>query len=154
MISRLARKRPHLIDKYILKGYNPNFRNELGYCAIHYACHKNNVEAVKVLLKHGANCNVRNKKGNTPLHYTNSLEIILLLLDNGANPFTENQKGKRPDFYKTGIAKDILLNSITEKSKEECRRVAAYFKTNTVKLIVCRHLFPLLTEADIADCIL
>lgn len=65
---------------------------------------KNPVEVVALLLDHGANPNIQNDKGETPLHFVCQLtmrdpEIANLLLSHGADPRIQTRDGNRPfDF--------------------------------------------------------
>jgi ankyrin repeat protein len=55
---------------------------------LHKAVINNHINAVRLLLKHGANPNSINKKGYTPLHYASGrgyLDIMKLLLDYNAS---------------------------------------------------------------------
>lgn len=66
------------------------------YRALHIACiHKTSVEAVRVLLDAGADVNVRNFCGRTPLYYAGlhggHEAIIKLLFQRGAKPPTDTQ---------------------------------------------------------------
>ena len=45
-----------------------NVQDECGNSAMHYACQHYVVKSVKCLLEAGADTNVRNEAGNTPLH--------------------------------------------------------------------------------------
>ncbi len=63
-----------------------------------------NTAIVKLLLEHGAEVNVRDKKGLTPLHYAameGNLETVKLLLKQGANPNTISQRGESPTHLAT-----------------------------------------------------
>ena len=53
-------------------------------------------------LKHGAQVNVANKKGNTPLHeavHWNFLNVAELLLQHGAIASRQNRDNKQPIHY-------------------------------------------------------
>jgi ankyrin repeat protein len=56
---------------------------------------KRNVAALQALLEHGANADVRNNRGQTPLHVASQLNFsdvmqLLLLLKHDANPDAQN----------------------------------------------------------------
>lgn len=79
-----------LIDIFVLfQKYNPNEQDNSGFMPIHYAARGGKTEAVRVLLKFGANPNGRTKAGSTtPLHraaFMGHLEIVQLLLNSGAD---------------------------------------------------------------------
>jgi cytohesin len=64
------------------------------------AAFQNNAAAVAILLKHGANPNVRNRNGVTPLHLAAyglaDKEVFELLLANKANPDVRTGNGQTP----------------------------------------------------------
>ncbi|KAI6175171.1 26S proteasome non-ATPase regulatory subunit 10 [Aphelenchoides fujianensis] len=56
--------------------------NNNGQVSLHYACSKNNAKITKLLLENGAEVNVADKYGNTPLHRAASqghMEVLQLL---------------------------------------------------------------------------
>lgn len=46
-----------------------NEKDKLGFTPLHYACRHGNIECVKVLILNGANINIKNKHGDTPLQF-------------------------------------------------------------------------------------
>lgn len=76
------------------------FRNSNGQTSIFYACSKNYVSIAKLLLENGAQVNVQDKFGNTPLHRAASqghLDIIRLLLSQkGVRVDMNDQEGNTP----------------------------------------------------------
>ncbi|KAJ3118073.1 hypothetical protein HDU96_004077 [Phlyctochytrium bullatum] len=69
-----------------------------GATALHLASARGFVRAARLLLEAGANPNVCNLRGETPLHVTATSrpEMVTLLLDAGANPLALDGAGKRP----------------------------------------------------------
>ncbi|KKP35967.1 MAG: Ankyrin repeat domain protein [candidate division TM6 bacterium GW2011_GWF2_32_72] len=65
----------------IINDYNLdiNIKNAKGQTPLHIAVHFNNKNAIKYLLKHGANPNTRDIKGNRPIDYSNDYETMLML---------------------------------------------------------------------------
>lgn len=60
---------------------------------------RNNLLIFEELIKNGANVNIQNKDGNTPLHQAsicNSLERVCLLIKSGANTKSKNNEGDIP----------------------------------------------------------
>lgn len=54
-------------------------------------------EIVQILVQRGVNVNLKDKKGNTPLHLCiNSINAVQTLLACGASPILENAKGEKP----------------------------------------------------------
>jgi len=63
------------------------------------ACRNNNLLAVKYLLKKGANINIQNNEGDTPLInacYKNNISIVKHLLKNKASTKIKNNEGETP----------------------------------------------------------
>ncbi len=69
-----------------------------GATPLHQACRLKQEEAVAFLLSHGANPNVGDSSGETPLfsHYCTSRDVMSMLLQAGANPNLPNRKGFYP----------------------------------------------------------
>ncbi len=78
-----------LIEKILADGVEVNSKNRYGATALSFATDRGHVEAVKVLLKHGADPNLRDSFYNaTPFLWAASegnLEIIRLMVENGAD---------------------------------------------------------------------
>jgi len=107
----------------LIKYANPNIKNNKGLLPIHYAknCQimtkllqitkdlnirdatllhnaaKNGCkEVAKFLLDNGADPNVRDDEGRTPLHYASNVEVAELLLKHGADPNAQDNEGNTP----------------------------------------------------------
>ncbi len=85
------------VVKVLLRlGANPSIQNEMGACALHFACYQNsyNVEIASLLLEHGANPNaIDYQYGCTPLHYAAGCpdsRLLLTLLNNGADVYVKD----------------------------------------------------------------
>ena len=79
---------------------------------------KGNIEAVKQHLAAGADVNVKDDSGWTPLHYAKDKEIIELLIANGADVNAKDEGGKTPlDLDRPWIA--ALLRKHGGKTGEE-----------------------------------
>ena len=78
--------------KKLLKEINPNIRNKNGETPLHIVAGRSHLEAVKLLLDHGADPNAQNEKGETPLHYAAGhgyVDVVKLLLERGRSPRTK-----------------------------------------------------------------
>ena len=80
------------IKGYIEKGVNLNERqsSEYGFTPLHFAVHLNRIEAVEFLIGKGANVNIVDWWGRTPLFFVNRSRdgnhtLLGLLLENGAD---------------------------------------------------------------------
>jgi len=66
---------------------------------LHLAAGNNNVEIVRMLIKTGADVNVKDRSDQTPLHYAagkNNLEIASLLIKAGADVNAKDKSGRTP----------------------------------------------------------
>lgn len=88
------------IRSEISKGAWLDLKNESGWTALHYAVVKNNPEIINLIIKAGADINLREeKRGQTPLHFaalTGKKEAVEILLKNKANPEIKDVNGKTP----------------------------------------------------------
>jgi len=101
--------------------YNINLQNEHGDTPLHLACETNHINAICILLDHGANVNLQNEHGDTPLHLAckYAYKCIPQLLDHGANANLRNKNGKNAlevaiDKYNIITAK--LLVDVTDNA--------------------------------------
>ena len=78
------------IDALVAKGFDVNKPEPGGLRPIEYAVGGGNVEATTRLLEHGADINISNNEGRTPLFHIarngRPGHMVDLLLDNGADP--------------------------------------------------------------------
>lgn len=80
-----------VVKKYLDEGMDPNVKNvesSFESASLHAAVKSRNLEIVKLLIKNGANVNITDFMGNTPLDIAKKEkqnEIINFLLENGAN---------------------------------------------------------------------
>ena len=84
--------------KKLLKEINTNFRNEKGETPLHIVAGESHLEAVKLLLKHGADPNAQTIHGKTPLHVAEKcdVDVVKLLLQYGADPNARDDNGQTP----------------------------------------------------------
>ena len=81
---------------------------------MHRAVDNGNPEAVQFLLDRGADPNLQNKKGQTPLHYAaynNNPKIAKYLIDHGADINARDKSGQTPiQLTNNKIIKKIILS--------------------------------------------
>lgn len=86
-----------LVAALLRLGANPAVRDPiLGLTVIHDAAREGYEETVRVLLEHGVDVNVTDKKGNLPLHLAamkGHLSVVKLLIERTALPQTANEDG-------------------------------------------------------------
>ena len=91
------------------EGAKPDDVDRAGWCALHFAAQDCSQKLVKMLVDAGANLELRDKYGNTPLwratsNYKGGAEVISTLLEAGANPDAENKSGISPRSAANTIA--------------------------------------------------
>ena len=78
-----------VVEFYIKHGVEINAQDMYGMTPLHYALRSKNIDAAIALLKAGANPNLPNERGITPLSYINGfperLDLLQLMLDNGGD---------------------------------------------------------------------
>ncbi len=60
---------------------------------LHYAIHYKQTEVARLLIKNGADVNIKNMFKKTPLFYVKQLKDVKLLIENGADPNARDQVG-------------------------------------------------------------
>nr|CAH7733076.1 unnamed protein product [Callosobruchus chinensis] len=95
-------------------------RGESGLTVLHLVSSVGKVteeynEAVDLLLEAGANPNIQNDKGRTPLHYTDVLASAASLLKGKANPNIQDNRGETPLHYAASIGHADYVNLLIEK---------------------------------------
>lgn len=88
---------------------------ETGFTALHYCAQNQHIDIAKMLIDAGANVDVKDVYGNTPLFKAvffskGKTEMIKLLLEAGANPDIKNDSGVSPKE----LAKTIGSFDVTE----------------------------------------
>ena len=98
-----------------------NHQDDDGWTALHFAAQNRHLKIVDLLLKSGANPNLTNSHGNSPLfpavmNARGNFDIICLLLSAGANPTHKNNHGKSP--YDVALMIQNGLEKVFETVKE------------------------------------
>lgn len=84
-------------EALLAAGANPDVRDPvLSLTVTHDAAREGFVDTVSVLMRHGANVNLADERGNLPLHLAageGHLRVVHLLIGRTANPRTSNGQG-------------------------------------------------------------
>ena len=97
------------LEALLSRGADPNAVDETGRAALHKLAslegnilsRSKQIEQAKILLAFGANANLRDMEGNTPLHlavHTFSTGLMKVLLREGADADIQNKKAETPMF--------------------------------------------------------
>ncbi len=101
-----------LLSKHRTQALDLDYTNHIGLTALHYSVLGNNLDAAKMLLTNGADANIADINGYTPLHTAAAcgfLQISSLLILFGANLFVETHDGDLPvDLAKHTIMATFL----------------------------------------------
>ena len=97
------------VRRLLEEGAEPDDVDKAGWCALHFAGQECSEPMVKMLITAGANLELREKYGNTPLmravsNYKGDAEVISTLLEAGANPDAQNKSGISPRALANTIA--------------------------------------------------
>ncbi|MGL9759184.1 MAG: ankyrin repeat domain-containing protein [Wolbachia sp.] len=98
-------------------------RGESGLTVLHVVSSVGNTtkeynEPVDLLLEAGANPDIQNNKGKTPLHYIDVLASVASLLKGKANPNIQNNEGETPLHYAASIGHTGYVNLLLEKKAD------------------------------------
>lgn len=112
------------IEKFLKKNinllYSYDYYRQTGF---HWAAKKNNINALKLMLKYGNCVNQIDINHMTPLAFSaknNNIEMCQLLCENGANPFIPNKDDKIPiDLTTEFKIKSFLINWGDNYSKQK-----------------------------------
>ncbi len=118
-VSRHQNVRARIVTALLTAGAAPNTRTPAGDTALHLACAAGDDKVVEVLLRHGADVDIRNAALRTPLHAAVTgwafADIVEQLLGAGAHPSPRDAEGATPLHRIREIrnhnALDVLLDA-------------------------------------------
>jgi len=85
-----------ILNLLILSGANVNHKDGFGKTPLHYASRAGEIKTVKLLVENGAIIDVQTPAGVTALNHTGAPQVIEFLLSEGADPNLADKKGNSP----------------------------------------------------------
>src|SRR5439155_522999 len=85
-----------ILELLLLNKADVNAQDEFAKSGLSWAVERGNAKTVKLLLENGADPNIKNEDGDTPLHLCKSKEIAELLLAKNADVKARNKSGRTP----------------------------------------------------------
>lgn len=99
LTKALLHKHPNVAMLLLRKGAEVNCRrSDCTYACfpLHLACKNGYQQIARELIERGANVNLKDNRGRTPLYYCDNIEMVELLLVKDARFDTEDFKGNSP----------------------------------------------------------
>lgn len=120
----------------IRQGANFNTQNTNGQQCLFFAAKYGQADVVKLLLKHGANVDIKDKY-STPLHIAilyDHTDIVKLLLEHNADPNNKDNSKSTPLHWaattgNTEITKLLLAHGANVHDKDDCNNTPLHFAT-------------------------
>ena len=102
-------------------GGNINHQDRNGWSALHFAVQEKHLEAVKYLLAQGAEVDLKDTYGNTPLWRAafdskGAYDFVHLLVAHKADPNSKNNAGRSPLDFAIQIADNALITILKNQS--------------------------------------
>ena len=119
LINAVIEYKPEFIYWLIESGANINHQDRIGYSSLHFIGQNRLTDLAKYFLEKGADPNIQDIHGNTPLwtaifNERQNSKVVKLLLRHGANPDITNKYGKTPrTMYETLNNADISVENET-----------------------------------------
>ena len=120
---------PDYLEIILSHGGNPNFKGKYGNSLLHYGISK--IKNVEILIKAGADINIKNDRGETPLieaAVSSNYEAILYLLNEGAD--YKMHDIANITFFNYFFRKPIIF--INPYQKSERQKVINYLKLHGI----------------------
>ena len=120
LINAVIEYKLEFIYWLIDSGANINHQDRIGYSSLHFIGQNKLADLAKYFLEKGADPNIQDIYGNTPLwtaifNERQNSEVVKLLLRHGSNPDITNKYGKTPRImYKTMNNADISIEKVTK----------------------------------------
>jgi len=109
----------NIADLLLAKGADVNAKHEIGFPLLYYAIWDQNMDAIKLLMRKGANVNGRDTgSGKTALHYAiweGNKDIVELIIAGGADLNAQDKQGYTALHYATIEGRKQMVELLTAK---------------------------------------
>lgn len=133
----------NVVKLLLLAGLNPNAiyqKDKTKWHPLHHSIEKNQLECTKLLLKNGANANLKDEKNKSPLYIaigSGNLDAVKLLIEFGADLNQKGEEKTKPLFYaekqkQFEIHKLLKENGAEEMTPKELKVHKRISTTNSV----------------------
>ncbi len=123
-----ARKQCHQVALLLLaSGAAPNAESSYNRTPLHRAARAGRSVSVLALIKYGARVNAKDKRGDTPLHYTYHVDVARILIANGADVNARNTFDRTPLHAAAHKSEELI--SLLIKSGAKVNMVSKYGRT-------------------------
>lgn len=110
------------LEQLLNSGVNPDLNDNNGVSLLFHAINFGSVDAVKLLLEHGAEINQTNSRGRTPWLMaveSSDYKKIVLLRGRGADTMAQNDLGQTGLHYAAMRGDEALFNELLEHAGDE-----------------------------------
>jgi ankyrin repeat protein len=111
-----------IVEYLIKKGFDVNEKDYNGYAPIHACAENNYADLAELLLKNGANPDLKDNFGNTSLmkailHWDKNLDVIKVLIDNNSNLDEKNNFGDSPRSLANKMTANLIIDLFNHKKE-------------------------------------
>ncbi len=108
---------PAIASVLLARRANPQKGDKEGNTPLHRAILNENWELADVLIQKGADVNVENDDGNTPINVAQTVRAVQYLLEKGADP-TRSDEGGNTILHKAAMSGDCAMIEVLLKSRK------------------------------------
>ncbi|CAH1397503.1 unnamed protein product [Nezara viridula] len=91
---------------------------QLGLTAVHAAAARGHAQVVELLLREGADPDIKDRNHATPLHWASSLEVAKVLLNNGAYVDTRNINRETPLHKASSLGRADVVRELLQRGAD------------------------------------
>ncbi len=107
------------VNMLLAKGASVHAANKDKKTALFFALAFDRMGAVRLLLEHGADPNVKDSNQNRPLHFVQSMDAVTLLVSSGAKVNVKNKQGNTPLHVAFALQNRMTANMLISSGGNE-----------------------------------